>query len=193
MESAVEVARLGQLIEIFVFVSGHLLLNLLGLLKLSRFERVCSIGQHLHDLVVIKSQLDIRNGVHALLSILILVVSHEPLFDLLSEDLLKGDHRMLLRNALILDSCYKFVPVTLRNLALDRVVAQRDQITVVDLVVDHVCRLVDHECVAIGQADIKANDRGTEPHHILQKEHLRVLLACYLQKDELIVILFRRG
>ena len=193
VERAVEVARLGQLIKIFVFVLSHLLLNLLGPLKLSRFERVCSFGQHLHDLVVVKSQLDVRNGVHAILSILILVVPHEPLFDLLSEFLLEDDHCILLRNALLLDSLHKSVPVTLRNLALDRVVAQRDQVAVVDLVVDHVCRLVDHECVAIGQADIKANDRGAKPHHFLQKEHLGVLLACNLQKDELLVILFRRG
>ena len=75
-----------------------------------------------------------------------------------------------------------------RNLALNREVAESDEIRVEDLIVDFVRFLVENKRVAVDQADQESKNGDTEAHGVLKKNHIFVLLTSNLQEDELIKV-----
>ena len=92
----------------------------------------------------------------------------------------KFTHGVIALDRIIFDRVVENVPLVLADLALDREVADCDQLAVIQLLVHCVCALVVLHCVSEDNYDEESNNGDAEAHEVFEFEHFRILLAGHL-------------
>ena len=80
-----------------------------------------------------------------------------------------------------------------RDFALNCVVADSDKLSIEDLLIDQILVLTKNYFIFKHDTDGQTNDRRSQSKRVLKMQHFLILLASYLQKDELLVILLCCG
>ena len=113
-----------ELLQVFILVLRHLVLDLARLLEVATAKSVGPFTQILHQLGIIKRKLKIGHRVRGRRIVVINIHLHQPGFDRIGQKLLKLVDSVLF---LTLD-LHECIVLRARDLSLDRVVADRDEL-----------------------------------------------------------------